>query len=94
MTDVLSLPKNGVFIKDLSSKCDQIQQFDSKHKLILIIQNWLYKFKDQQMATSKPICKYTETIGQRYFEKGFTKNFKCILYKILWRSQFKVEISL
>ena len=37
MTDVLSLPKNGVFIKDLSSKCDQIQQFESKHKLILII---------------------------------------------------------
>ena len=46
------------------------------------------------MTTSKPICKYTETIGQRYFEKGFTKNFKYILYKILWRSQFKVEISL
>lgn len=46
------------------------------------------------MATSKPICKCTETIGQRYFEKGFTKNFKYIVYKILWRSQFKVEISL
>lgn len=36
------------------------------------------------MATSKPVCKYTETIGQRYFEKDFGKYFEYIVNKVLW----------
>ena len=37
MTHVSSLHKNEVFIKDLSSKSGQIQQSDSRYKLMLII---------------------------------------------------------